>query len=55
MIAMWTDALPVLFAGPLTVFDIESLDAITGDAIRLANHCYGCTAGCGSSCQGATE
>ena len=37
-----------------TVFDIDGLDELTGTPIALANHCYGCTAGCGSSCQGAT-
>ncbi|BBA32887.1 radical SAM protein [Methylocaldum marinum] len=27
--------------------------ALTGEAIATADHCYGCTAGCGSSCGGA--
>lgn len=40
------------FKGP-SVFDIDSLDQLTGWAIRCDNHCYGCTAGSGSSCQGA--
>jgi hypothetical protein len=26
-----------------------------GEAIRIADHCYGCTAGQGSSCGGALE
>lgn len=26
---------------------------LAGRAIRTANHCYGCTAGCGSSCSGS--
>jgi hypothetical protein len=26
-----------------------------GEAIRVADHCYGCTAGQGSSCGGALE
>jgi len=39
---------------PLTIFDLElnayqNLDIITGE------HCFGCTAGSGSSCQGALE
>ena len=37
----------------LSVFDVESLDELTGVAIRIDNHCFGCTAGAGSSCQGA--
>ncbi|MBE9129628.1 arsenosugar biosynthesis radical SAM protein ArsS [Coleofasciculus sp. LEGE 07092] len=39
---------------PLTVgklLDVGSLDVI--DEIRTASYCYGCTAGCGSSCGGA--
>ncbi|WP_291916866.1 DUF3641 domain-containing protein, partial [Limnohabitans sp.] len=28
---------------------------ITGQAIAIADHCYGCTAGQGSSCGGALE
>ena len=30
-------------------------EALTGYTIRAANHCYGCTAGQGSSCGGALE
>ncbi|CAL8469655.1 g9196 [Coccomyxa elongata] len=37
----------------LTVFDIETLDQLTGVPIACDNHCFGCTAGSGSSCQGA--
>jgi radical SAM/Cys-rich protein len=36
----------------LSQFDIE---ALRHRRIVLANHCYGCTAGSGSSCQGVTE
>lgn len=41
---------------PLTVFDISSLDDILfyHNKIRTDVHCFGCTAGMGSSCQGAT-
>jgi len=28
-------------------------DLLSDRAIRVANHCYGCTAGCGSSCSGS--
>jgi hypothetical protein len=29
--------------------------AVEGEAIRIADHCYGCTAGQGSSCGGALK
>lgn len=38
----------------LSVFDVGSLDELTGRRVAVASHCYGCTAGAGSSCQGAT-
>ncbi|EFJ49515.1 hypothetical protein VOLCADRAFT_89786 [Volvox carteri f. nagariensis] len=38
---------------PLSIWDIQSLDELTGKGIHCDNHCYGCTAGSGSSCQGA--
>ncbi|RMG15471.1 MAG: DUF3641 domain-containing protein, partial [Planctomycetota bacterium] len=46
--------LPVL-AGerPLSVFDLE-LEDLGRLPIRLGSHCFGCTAGAGSSCGGAT-
>lgn len=38
----------------LTVFDIETAnDLLAHHSIQLGNHCYGCTAGSGSSCQGS--
>lgn len=39
---------------PLTVFDVESLDELEGRRIAVGSHCYGCTSGNGSGCQGAT-
>jgi hypothetical protein len=30
-------------------------DDITGNPVRVAGHCYGCTAGQGSSCGGALK
>ena len=39
----------------LTVFDVESLDELMGRQIAVDNHCFGCTAGAGSGCQGATS
>lgn len=37
-----------------TVFSVGGLDELTGWTIRADNHCFGCTAGSGSSCTGAT-
>lgn len=36
-----------------SIFEIASLDALDGDPIATADHCFGCTAGAGSSCGGA--
>ncbi|KAF6264814.1 Fe-S oxidoreductase, partial [Scenedesmus sp. NREL 46B-D3] len=38
----------------LTVWDVGSLDEVAGALVRTASHCYGCTAGAGSSCTGST-
>jgi hypothetical protein len=35
-----------------TMWDIDSLEEIESGPIALADHCYGCTAGAGSSCNG---
>ncbi len=40
-------------AGGRTVFDVRSLDGLDGGAIATGSHCFGCTAGSGSSCGGA--
>ncbi|HEX5725844.1 MAG TPA: arsenosugar biosynthesis radical SAM (seleno)protein ArsS [Longimicrobiaceae bacterium] len=45
--------LPVHRAAPRTIFDFD-LDALARREIVLGPHCYGCTAGAGSSCGGAT-
>ncbi|EKX33479.1 hypothetical protein GUITHDRAFT_160284 [Guillardia theta CCMP2712] len=37
-----------------TVFDVQSLEELRGLAVVADSHCFGCTAGNGSSCQGAT-
>ena len=37
----------------LTVWDVEDLDALAGAPITTGAHCFGCTAGAGSSCAGA--
>jgi radical SAM/Cys-rich protein len=42
-----------LGAGPATIFAIEDLDGLAGASIATGAHCFGCTAGAGSSCGGA--
>ncbi|CAM9257207.1 unnamed protein product [Ectocarpus fasciculatus] len=37
-----------------SIFDVDSVDDMQTTDIVLESHCYGCTAGNGSSCQGAT-
>jgi radical SAM/Cys-rich protein len=44
--------LPVLGPGPRTIFD-AGREALEGRVIATGPHCYGCTAGAGSSCGGA--
>jgi hypothetical protein len=36
-----------------TLWDIDKFEDFKNKKIALANHCYGCTAGAGSSCGGA--
>jgi len=36
------------------VFDVDALSRLTGRRLAVDNHCFGCTAGAGSSCSGAT-
>jgi radical SAM/Cys-rich protein len=36
----------------VSIWDIESFSQLAGDKIQLGDHCYGCTAGTGSSCSG---
>ena len=45
--------LPVHLAVPRTIFDFD-LAALANREIILGPHCFGCTAGAGSSCGGAT-
>jgi radical SAM/Cys-rich protein len=44
--------LPLAAGLPQTIWEFD-LPALSGRAIRLDDHCYGCTAGLGSSCGGA--
>lgn len=38
---------------PLSLWDLAP-DAVEGHPIAVGEHCFGCTAGCGSSCTGST-
>jgi hypothetical protein len=38
---------------PATIWDVDDLSELTGAPIATAAHCFGCTAGDGSSCGGA--
>jgi radical SAM/Cys-rich protein len=40
---------------PVTIWEIEDLAELWSRRIRTAPHCFGCTAGAGSSCAGALE
>ena len=37
----------------LSVFEVDDLARVVGDRIATGEHCFGCTAGAGSSCGGA--
>lgn len=39
----------------LTVWDLESFSDLPGEHIATGSHCFGCTAGAGSSCGGALQ
>ncbi len=36
-----------------TIWELDATDALEGEAIEVAAHCFGCTAGSGSSCDGS--
>lgn len=40
-------------SGPRTMWETTSLDALAGRRVATDGHCFGCTAGAGSSCSGA--
>jgi radical SAM/Cys-rich protein len=40
---------------PLTLAGVHDLDSLAGARIATGAHCFGCTAGAGSSCAGALE
>ncbi len=39
--------------GVRTIWDVRSFDVLVGERIETGSHCFGCTAGAGSSCTGA--
>ncbi|MFK8115485.1 MAG: arsenosugar biosynthesis radical SAM (seleno)protein ArsS [Rubripirellula sp.] len=45
--------MPIGASQPKTLWTIDSLDEFLNQRIATADHCYGCTAGAGSSCGGA--
>jgi radical SAM/Cys-rich protein len=49
----FNQALGLPMPGAPTLFDGADLDAFEGRAIATGRHCFGCTAGHGSSCSGA--
>jgi radical SAM/Cys-rich protein len=50
----FNQALGLPLPGPRrTIFDVDDLDRLEGDPITTGAHCFGCTAGAGSSCGGA--
>jgi radical SAM/Cys-rich protein len=44
-----------LAAKPKTIWEVTSLQALVGSRVATAEHCFGCTAGAGSSCGGALQ
>jgi radical SAM/Cys-rich protein len=36
-----------------SIWDLDDLGALDGESVAVAGHCFGCTAGAGSSCGGA--
>ena len=40
---------------PLTVWDLDRVDSLDGVPVLTDSHCFGCTAGAGSSCGGSLE
>jgi radical SAM/Cys-rich protein len=52
--------LPLIWLGqpnerPLTGWDVDNLDELVARRIRTGPHCFGCTAGAGSSCAGTLD
>jgi radical SAM/Cys-rich protein len=49
----FNQALGLPLRGPRTLFELDDVAELGGLAIATAPHCFGCTAGAGSSCGGA--
>ena len=49
----FNQALGLEARGPRSLFDIEDLEELSGLPVHTGAHCFGCTAGAGSSCGGA--
>jgi radical SAM/Cys-rich protein len=49
----FNQALALPLGGPRSLFDVDDVGALTGLPIATGPHCFGCTAGAGSSCGGA--
>ena len=45
--------IPLGAGGASTIWDIDDVGELAGGRIATASHCFGCTAGAGSSCGGA--
>jgi radical SAM/Cys-rich protein len=45
--------IPIGAAKIRTIWDVDRVDALAGAKIATGPHCFGCTAGAGSSCSGA--
>jgi hypothetical protein len=46
--------MPVDARGPRTITDLLNAPTLLSEPIVTGPHCFGCTAGAGSSCSGAT-
>ncbi|HEU4428148.1 MAG TPA: arsenosugar biosynthesis radical SAM (seleno)protein ArsS [Myxococcota bacterium] len=49
----FNQALALPLCGPRTLFELDDVRELSGLPIATAAHCFGCTAGAGSSCGGA--
>ena len=49
----FNQALALPLYGPRSLFELSDLRELSGSEIATAAHCFGCTAGAGSSCGGA--
>ncbi len=49
----FNQALALPLRGPRTLFELDGVRTLRGHPVATAPHCFGCTAGAGSSCGGA--